>query len=91
MTSPPWYQGRVLRHHYSVSRDGDDAPERRFHTFEEADASFTEVAGAVAEGGLDRSGESYWRRRFSGAGGQEVTVALDDRGLTACDARCASD
>lgn len=80
----------MFRHHYSVARQGDGQPERRFHTFEEADASFSELVSSAGEEGLTAAGESYWRRRFSGPGGRDVTLALDDRGLAPCDARCGA-
>jgi hypothetical protein len=74
-----------LTHHYSVTRVGGDPVDRWFHTFEEADACFGELAASAASDGLEPAGESYWRKRFRGPDGGPVTLALDDRGLAPCD------
>ena len=74
-----------LLHHYSVTRLGGEAVDRSFHTFEDADACFKELAGSAGSEGLELVDESYWRKRYRGADGAQVTLALDDRGLTTCD------
>jgi len=73
-----------LLHHYSVTRLGGEPVDRRFHTFAEADACFQELADSARSGGLEEVGESYWRKRYRGADGAHVTLALDDCGLTPC-------
>lgn len=74
-----------LLHHYSVTRLGGEPVDRRFHTFEEADACFKELAASAGSEGLEEVEESYWRKRYRAADGAHVTLALDDRGLTPCD------
>jgi hypothetical protein len=73
-------------HHYSVTRVGGEPVDRWFHTFEEADACFSELASSAGADGMQLVGESYWRKRFRGPDGAEVTLALDDRGLAPCEA-----
>lgn len=77
-----------FHHHYSVTRTGGEPVDRWFHTFEEADAFFSELADSAKSDGLSLAEESYWRKRYAGSEGRGVTLALDDRGLAPCDSRC---
>ena len=79
-----------LRHHYSVTRTGPEPVERWFHTFGEADAFFSELADASQKEGLTPVGQSYWRKAYTGPEDREVVLALDDRGLSTCNAGCGS-
>ena len=74
-----------LTHHYSVTRAGGEPYDRWFHTFAEAEACFSELAGSASSEGLEQVGQSYWRKHFRAQGGAEVTLALDDEGLASCD------
>ena len=76
-------------HHYSVTRLGPDPVDRWFHTFEEANASFSELAGSAGSDGLSLAEESDWRKHYRDGSGQEIVLALDDRGLAPCGERCA--
>lgn len=78
----------MLHHHYGVSSSEPGSEERRFHLFEEADAHFSELSDGARSAGLELSSESYWRRHYRGADEAERVLALDDCGLTECDALC---
>ena len=62
---------------------------QRFHSFEEANGHFEELAGQARAAGGQLQEESYWRQQF-GSSGSTVRLALDDIGLLPCDAACGA-